>query len=117
MVTSICGSSSCGVIITATTPSSRPSRASTGVSGLAWNVRAMRPEMPRRGALFGTMSVVPVRGNQRLARCHRVGGDGLVRGQAGDHLDPVAVALAQAQLAQRQTAPGEHVDRVDFATR
>src|SRR5690606_24387585 len=108
MVTSICGSSSRGVIITATTPSSRPSSARIGVSGLAWKVAATRPEMPRRGVVScAATSVALARGDQRLGRGQRIGGDGLARLQAGDHVDVVADALAQAQLAQRQAALGQ----------
>jgi hypothetical protein len=50
MVTSICGSSSRGVINTATRPSRKPAIASTGVSGFATKALASRPEMPIRAA-------------------------------------------------------------------
>src|SRR5690554_3875837 len=103
MVTSICGSSSRGVIITATTPSSRPSRARIGVSGLAWNVRAMRPEMPKRGGSGRVViSLVLACRDQCLTRCHRVGGDGLAGLQAGDYFDISVPMRAQAELAQCQ---------------
>src|SRR5690606_25207196 len=116
MVTSIWGSSSRGVIASATTPSSRPSRARTGVSGLAWKAPARRPAMPGRGAADAATSPAPAHGDQRLARRHRVGGDGLARPQAGDHLDLAGRGLAQPQLAQRQPAVAEHVGGDDLAT-
>src|SRR5690606_18658410 len=100
MVTSICGSSSRGVIITATNPSSRPSSARIGVSGLAWKVRAMRPEMPSRDGSCAAMSVRLACGDQRLLRRDRIGGDGLAGLQPRDHVDAVAGAFAQPQLAQ-----------------
>ncbi len=46
MVTSICGSSSRGVTITAKMPSSRATSASSGVIWARWKKPAMRPETP-----------------------------------------------------------------------
>src|SRR5690606_29885833 len=101
MVTSICGSSSRGVTSTATRPSSKPSKASTGVSGLAWNAAARRPGRPRRGISVITGTGGVALGDERLHRDDRVGGDRLALAQAGNDLDVVATACANAQLAQR----------------
>ena len=46
MVTSICGSSSLGVMTVANTPIRNSTSASSGVSALRWNPPAMRPEIP-----------------------------------------------------------------------
>ena len=46
MVTSIWGSSSRGVTMTANNPRSSSTRASRGVMGDAWKVWAIRPEIP-----------------------------------------------------------------------
>ena len=47
-VTLIWGSSSRGVISTASSPNNSPTRAMSGVSWLSWKKAAMRPETPRR---------------------------------------------------------------------
>ena len=120
MVTSICGSSSRGVISTATTPSNRPSSARIGVSGLDWKAAARRPEMPKRCA---AMRVIHGRLRSALRcaanACSAATGSAAMRlaaCQPGQHFDLVAKALAEPQLAQRNAdCLRSTYTRADFA--
>src|SRR3970282_2484564 len=91
VVTAICGSSSRGVISTATSPSSRPMIARTGVSGLDWNAAARRPDKPSRATGAASLMSGPCGGlalrGQRLQRGDRVGGDLVAGLEPGYHLD------------------------------
>jgi hypothetical protein len=84
MVTSICGSSSRGVISVAKMPSSRATSASSGVMRDAWKAAAMRPEMPE-------LVVVAAHGLLGRLQLHagldRLGDHLVAAGQAGQHFD------------------------------
>src|SRR5487761_2417242 len=114
-VTSICGSSSRGVMISAVMPSSSPASASRGVICEAWNARAIRPEMPSltgsvmRGRPFGMLC------DQPLHRGSGVGSHLLARRQSCQHLVVLAEAVAQPHLAQHHGIALDHIHADDLA--
>src|SRR5574343_1246754 len=114
MVTSICGSSSCGVTSTATRPSNRPRMARIGVSGLSWKRAAKRPEMPSLPVSAISALLCGVEFGQRLRGAHRIGGHAFALRQAGQHFDPVAAAFADAHLTQQQAVFAQHIHAGQF---
>src|SRR5690554_5673999 len=133
-VTSICGSSSRGVISTAKSPSSSPAIARSGVIFESWKRRATRPEKPSRPAgrpaprapfaLVIVMSPPP----RSLAFREAVplldvdpGGDRIERDELAlieprEHLDVFPVRPAEAHLPQRRAPLVHHVDRGQLAS-
>src|SRR5690606_19116956 len=103
-VTSICGSSSLGVISTANRPSSKPVSAISGVSSEAWNCAAMRPAIPKRLLSIGLLP-----GGQLLQYDAGIAGDDLAGDEAGQYLDLVAEDASGAHLGQARRVAVEAV--------
>src|SRR5688500_8110325 len=117
MVTSICGSSSRGVISTATRPSIRPMMARIGVSGLDWNAAAIRPDSPIRAlsAMSGSGDRLALR-SERLPGRDRIERDLLACLDAGDDFELIADPATKPHLAQGQAiACGQHVNGAQLA--
>src|SRR5210317_1973644 len=111
-VTSICGSSSRGVTITAKIPSSIAASASNGVRALSWKRAARPPEIP-------SLSFI-VRHRLRLhvyTGTYRIQRDALSRRKTGEDLRAVAKGVSGTNLAQAHlTIRGNDVDPRYFAS-
>src|SRR5574337_241278 len=109
IVTSICGSSSLGVMIAAAMPSSSPAIASKGVICETWNARAMRPEMPSLAGLLMSGCAAGVVRGQPGHRGLWIARHPLAVVESGQHLDRVAVAVADSHLAQADAALADDI--------
>src|SRR5690606_35887012 len=104
-VTALCGSSRCGVIRAANSPSNSPVRAISGVSSEAWNCAAMRPAMPKRLLSIGLLP-------GGLLRQYDAGiaGNHLARRQPGEELELVTKLTAGSHLCQARRVAVKPVD-------